>query len=152
MRSDPRELIFGQADAVSVVEAVVNERSGEAARIQAAHAPTTARFFGTYDLSTLDDGNLDVDFLRDTVAELKRVHVTALAILTPANHRLLHGYIDVPEYDAQLRYVSGILRRGSVRVVDYDRAFPSRDFLDNDHLTAAGNERLAEMLSRDLPR
>lgn len=151
MRSDVRELLFGQADAVTAVKAVVNELSGESARADAAHAPTPDRFLGTYDLAPLVDSNVEVAFLHDTVAQLDAMHLPALAILTPANHTLLHDYIDVPEYDAQLRYIGDILRRGGVRVANYDRAFPSSDFIDNDHLTAAGNAKLAQMLSRDLP-
>ena len=152
MRSDVRELLFGQTDAVTAVKAVVNRLSGEAALAEAAHVPGPDRFLGTYDLAPLDDTNVEVAFLRDTVAELRRMHVPALAILTPANHTLLHDYIDVPEYDGQLRYITEILQRGGVRVADYDRAFPSSDFIDNDHLTAAGNLKLAHLLAYDLSR
>ena len=151
MRSDVRELLFGQADAVTAVKSVVNDLSGETARADAAHAPTPDRFLGTYDLAPLTDANVEVAFLHDTVAQLNAMHLSALAILTPANHTLLHDYIDVPEYEAQLRYLGDILRRGGVRVVNYDRAFPSSDFLDNDHLTVAGNAKLAQQLARDLP-
>jgi hypothetical protein len=45
-----------------------------------------------------------------------------------------------------------MLERGGVRVIDLDRAFPATAFIDNDHLTAAGNVRLATLLARTLAR
>jgi hypothetical protein len=149
MRSDLRELLFGHVDAVSALQDAIDDASGKNARTAAAHVPTADRFLGTYDLSPLTPDNVEVVFLRKTVALLQRWGVPAIAILTPTNHTLLHEYIDAPEYQAQLAYVTTILRP-NVHVLDYDGAFPSGQFLDNDHLTAAGNRRLAQMLAPSL--
>ena len=152
LRSDLRGAVFGEADAVTALKRTVNRMSGEASRAEALHAPTPERFVGTYDLSELTDANVEVRYLHATVALLQRERIRGIAILTPVNHRLLHDYVDVPEYERQRRYVRTILERGGVRVVDYDRAFAAADFLDNDHLTARGNRKLASMLERDALR
>jgi hypothetical protein len=146
MRADLRELLFGHVDAVTALQDTIEGASGKNARTEAAHVPTADRFEGTYDLSPLTQDNIEVVFLRKTVALLHAWGVPAIAILTPTNHTLLHDYIDVPEYQDQLAYLTHILRP-SVRVLDYDRTFPARQFLDNDHLTAAGNRRFAQMLA-----
>ena len=151
MRSDIRELLFGQADATTAVQTLLGEASGRNARTEAAHRPTAARFLGTYDLTPLSNDNVEVIFLRKTVVLLAAMKVPAIAILTPTNHALLHEYIDVPDYEDQLRYVRASLGP-NVRVLDYDRAFTSGEFIDNDHLTAEGNHRLAGMLFSVLPR
>lgn len=150
MRSDLRETVFGRPDAASALLALVERFSGAAARRAAAHRATPESFEGAYDLSPLDDANVEVYFLRRLARTLRDERVTAYALLTPTNHRLLHAYIDVPEYREQLAYVSAVLRRYGVRVLDYDRALPSGDFIDNDHLTAAGNAALAGLLARDV--
>lgn len=146
MRADLRELLFKHVDAVTALQDAVENVSGKNARTEAAHVPTADRFEGTYDLSPLTQDNIEVVFLRKTVALLHAWGVPAIAILTPTNHTLLHDYIDVPEYQDQLAYLTRILRP-TVRVLDYDRTFPARQFLDNDHLTAAGNGRFAQMLA-----
>lgn len=150
MRADIRATLFGSADAGSAVHAMVNYYSGEYAREQLAHQPTPDKFLGTYDLTPLDDTNVEVVYLQKIVSLLKSQHIEAYALLTPQNHQLLHDYIDTPEYDQQLAYVAHILRPGGVHVLDYDKSIPPRDFLDNDHLTVSGNRRLASMLRRDV--
>jgi hypothetical protein len=151
MRAEMRELLFGAPDAATAIRGVLGDASGRNARTEAAHRPTAERFLGTYDLAPLAGDNVEVVFLRKTVALLAAAGIPAVAILTPANHALLHDYIDVPDYDAQLRYIRAALGP-RVRVLDYDRAFASAEFIDNDHLTAAGNARLADMLYPVLPR
>jgi len=151
MRADVRELLFGAPDAATAVQGALGQASGRNARTEAAHRPTAERFLGTYDLAPLAADNVEVVFLRKTAALLAAANVPAVAILTPANHALLHDYIDVPDYAAQLRSIRAALGP-RVRVLDYDRAFSAREFIDNDHLTAAGNRRLAEMLYPVLPR
>jgi hypothetical protein len=145
MRSDIRELVFGQVDATTAVLTLIGEASGRNARTRAAHRPTAERFLGTYDLTPLSNANVEVVFLRKTVALLEAQKIPAIAILTPANHTLLHEYIDVPDYDNQLHYLRTALG-AHIRVLDCDRAFASSEFIDNDHLTAGGNGRLAGML------
>jgi hypothetical protein len=145
MRSDIREVLFDQPDAASAVQDAVETISGTKARRAAAHRPTAEKFLGTYDLTPLSATNVEVIFLRKTIALLHAWRVPAIAILTPTNHALLHDYIDVPDYDAQLAYIRRLCGTG-VRIVDLDRAFSADEFLDNDHLTAAGNRRFAAML------
>ena len=149
MRVDVREQIFGAVDAATAVANVQHELSGETRREQDAHRPTPDRFLGTYDLEPLDESNTGVVFLERSLALLREHHVPAYAILTPTNHTLLHEYIDVPEYRHNLDYLAKIAARGGARVLDYDRAFAADDFIDNDHLTVAGNLKLAGMLRRD---
>jgi hypothetical protein len=92
-----------------------------------------------------------VRFLEDTGALLRAERIPAYAVLTPTNHTLLHDYIDVPEYTQQLSYVARVLRAYGIVVLNYDRAFSAAEFLDNDHLTAAGNVHLAALLRDDIP-
>lgn len=152
IRSDLRDKLFGHTDMAHAVRAWTNGLSGERARLAVATAPTADRFLGTYDLDPLTRSNVEVVFLRKIVGVVKRRHLPAIAILTPTNHALLHEYIDSPAYQDQLAYVTAILHRAGIRVLDYDARFPARDFIDNDHLTPAGNAKLAAMLERELPR
>jgi len=92
------------------------------------------------------------DFLANTAELTVTPHWRAVAILTPTNHGLLHQYIDVPDYSANLQILRRALERRGVRVLNYDSAFAPNEFIDNDHLTAAGNARLADMLLQDLKR
>jgi hypothetical protein len=150
MRSDIRDALFGQADAASAVQYAINSASGELKRSAEAHVPSPDKFLGTYDLSALTDSNVEVVFLKRLGLLLRAEGIRAYAILTPQNHTLLHDYIDAPEYQAQLAYVRGALSKDGVRVLDYDHAFSQADFLDNDHLTAAANRRLASMLNSEI--
>jgi hypothetical protein len=150
MRVDVREQLFGAVDAATALQTFQHQLSGETQREADAHRPTPDRFLGTYDLSPLDESNVGVVFLKRTLALLRAQHVAGYAILTPTNHALLHDYIDVPEYRHNLDFLTKIATRGGARVLDYDRAFATSDFIDNDHLTAAGNVKLAAMLRRDL--
>lgn len=150
MRSDIRNLLFGDSDAATAFRSFVNRASGEEQRAEAAHRPTPDRFLGTYDLSPLTQANVEVFFLRRIGQLMRSEHVPAIAVLTPTNHVLLHDYIDTPEYDAQLRYAASLLEAYGIRVVNYDRAFGSSDFLDNDHLTARAQATFAERLRKDI--
>jgi hypothetical protein len=152
LRNDLRELLFGDVDAAHALAARLVAADGTQRRTDAAHVPTAAVFEGTYDLAPLDDTNVSVHFLRRIVAALRAARVPALAILTPTNHTLLHDYIDTPQYGKNLAYVRRLLAAGGVRVVDLDGAFGAADFIDNDHLTAAGNERFASLLAPQLGR
>lgn len=146
MRSDIRERLFGSPDAASAIVAVVGGVSGRTERDERAHRPTADRFMGTYDLAPLGATNVQVRFLRRTVRLLRMWRIPAVAVITPTNHSLLHDYIDAPEYDANLRYITDILEP-AVKVINLDRAFSSNEFIDNDHLTARANDRLAGVLA-----
>jgi hypothetical protein len=152
LRNDLREIVFGDVDAAHALAARVADADGTQRRTDAAHVPTAAVFEGTYDLAPLDDTNVSVHFLRRIVAELRAARVPAIAILTPTNHTLLHDYIDTPQYGKNLAYVHRLLAAGGVQVVDLDGAFGAADFIDNDHLTAAANERFASLLAPELGR
>jgi hypothetical protein len=150
MRNDVREQLFGTPDAITAIRNQIEKMSGETVRAEAAHVPTSDKFLGTYDLSQLSDANVEVVFLKKFALLLQTEHIPAVAILTPTNHGLLHDYIDTPDYDAQLTYVSVLLRRHGIRVLNYDRAFKPDEFFDNDHLTVAGNEHLSALLQSDV--
>jgi lysophospholipase L1-like esterase len=146
MRTDLRELLFGDVDAAHAVLDQVQRLSGEHAREQLAHRPTPDKFEGTYDLSPLAPDNVGMQYLRLVTDLLRQRHIAAVAILTPTNHTLLHEYIDVPQYQANLAVTRRALTAGGVRVLDLDAAFPATEFLDNDHLDARGNVVLADRL------
>jgi hypothetical protein len=104
-------------------------------------------FEGTYDLAPLTPKNVGVTFLAKTADLLRSAHIPAVAFLTPTNHALLHDYIDNRQYRANETYLTRLLRNRGVQVVDLDRAVPTADFLDNAHLTVAGQRRLATLLA-----
>jgi len=150
MRSEVRDALFGEVDAAHALQDAVERASGTAARRAVAHPPAPEKFEGTYDLSPLDDSNVEVFFLNRLARALRAQGIPGYAILTPTNHRLLHEYIDVPEYAAQLGYLKRTLLARHMHVLDYDRAFAPDEFIDNDHLTVAGNAHLATLLERDV--
>jgi hypothetical protein len=150
MRSDLREMLFGDVDAAHALHDLLEIASGEKARSDAEHVPTAERFEGTYDLAPLDETNVSVHFLERVADTLRDARVPAVAILTPTNHALLHEYVDTPEYRKNLAYVRHVLADRGVRVVDLDAAFGARDFLDNDHLTAAASRTFAHTLASAL--
>jgi lysophospholipase L1-like esterase len=152
MRSVLREKVFGAADAATAVDDRIRVLSGEAQREALAHVPTADRFLGTYDLAPLDDTNVEVFFLQRLSDAVRAAHLHAVAILTPTNHTLLHDYIDSPNYAAQLAYVTKTLNSAGIAVLNDDRRFGAQDFLDNDHLTARGNDLWASQLARELPK
>jgi hypothetical protein len=149
-RSDIREFLFGHSDAATALKDMVGSLSGRAARESVKHVPTADKFLGTYDLSPLSGSNVGVYFLEKLASLLQGQHVPAFAILTPTNHTLLQEYIDSPDYDAQLAYVTRLLTKHGIVVLNYDRLFAGDAFLDNDHLTAVANERFAAMIQRDV--
>jgi len=152
LRADIREKIFGTTDLANALKAIVNRLSGEEAQVEAAHRPTSERFLGTYDLTPLSRRNLQYSYLLKLAVLLEEQHIRSYAILTPTNHGLLHDYIDVPDYEVNLRTVSTLLQRHGIRVLNYDARFSPEEFIDNDHLTVKGNIHLASLLGADLAR
>ncbi len=150
MREDLRQALFKAPDAAHAIANIVERSSGAATEVAADHRPTPERFEGTYDLSALDEHNVSLFFLQRIAQVVASERLPTYAILTPSNHRLLHEYIDVPEYRDQLGTVRRVLARRRIRVLDYDSAIASRDFIDNDHLTVRGNIELAKLLERDV--
>lgn len=132
MRSDVRETLFG-----------------EPAPSPLPHL-TPEMFEGTYDLAPLTEDNVGVHYLEATAEALRRARIPMIAFLTPTNHRLLHDYIDNPQYQRNAAYLRVRLRARGARVLDWDDAFPAAQFIDNAHLTPAGQRHLAELLARAL--
>ena len=128
MRSDIREVLYH------------DDRESPPQRV------TAAQFEGTYDLSPLTARNAGVRYLERTVASLRADGISVIAFLTPTNHLLLHEYIDSGAYEANGTFLRRLLERSGARVLDLDRAFPAHEFIDNDHLTVAGQRRLAAIL------
>ncbi len=147
MRADLRDALFDESDAATRVKRSIELWSRTADTIARAHRPKTADFQDVYDLTPLDEDNSSFRALETLARSLARAGVPALAVLTPTNHALLHDYIDDPVYRSNLRATRTMLRRFGVDVVDLDAAFAAGEFIDNDHLTAAGNARLAALLS-----
>jgi hypothetical protein len=134
MRSDIRETVFGDVPPPP------------------AQPLTPDLFEGTYDLAPLNAKNVGVTFLAKTADALRLAGIPAVAFLTPTNHALLHDYIDNRQYDANETLLTELLQRRGMRVVNLDRAVPTAEFLDNAHLTAPGQQRLAALLAAALPR
>ena len=134
MRSDVGETLYPQADVVPV-----------------AH-PSAGAFEGEYDLTPLDEHNTGVHFLEKAVAVFEEEHIPVIAFMTPTNHALLHDYIDGPDYRANVLFLQRVLRNRGAEVLDLDREYPTQEFFDNVHLTAAGQRRLAAILGSALAR
>jgi len=107
-------------------------------------------FEGTYNLLPLNDKNIGVRYLKATADSLRQARIPLVAFLTPTNHALLHDYIDNPRYRANGAYIAGIVERRGGRVMNLDAAFPQSEFIDDTHLTAAGQRRLADALAAAL--
>ncbi|MDP9017741.1 MAG: hypothetical protein M3N19_05430, partial [Candidatus Eremiobacteraeota bacterium] len=151
-RTDIREAIFGYDDLATWLKNSLERVTGSQALQAAEHRPTADRFLGTYDLEPLTPDNIDFLYLRQLAELLKTQHIPAIAFLTPTNHRLLHEYIDTPTYSKKLHDLSAPLRNDGITVLDLDAAFPQNQFIDNDHLTILGNQRLANTLGRAMRR
>lgn len=145
-RVDIRAHIFGTDDMATYLTALANRVTGYTARREAEHRPTADRFFATYDMTPLDDSNVAFRRMKRMAKELHDNRIASLAFLSPTNHPLLHEYIDVPEYQDNLRTVSRTLLAGGVPVVNLDRAIPGSEFIDNDHMTPEGNRLLLRLL------
>jgi hypothetical protein len=134
MRSDVRETLFGDAPQAPI------------GRL------TPDMFEGTYNLVPLTETNVGVFYLERAVEFLHRARIRTLAFLTPTNHALLHDYIDNPQYRANSTYLGRALQRRGAEVLDLDQAFPAAEFIDNAHLTAEGQRRLAALLGAAIGR
>jgi hypothetical protein len=146
-RADLRESIFGTDDFASWLKDRAENLTGYRARYLAAHRPTAEIFQGTYDLSPIDPAsNFSFGRLLAFGDLLRRERIRSVGFLTPTNHGLLHEYIDSPEYRANLRTVRRALAARGLPAIDLDAEIPSADFIDNDHLTASGNLKLAGFL------
>ena len=96
--------------------------------------------------------NIEYKYLIDFRNELIRRHIPTLAFLTPTNHQLLGEYIDNDAYTSNLRLIRESFSGPDIRTVNFDRAIPYRDFIDNDHMSVRGSERLAFLLGNALEK
>lgn len=134
MRSDLRESLYGDPDGAVT-----------------APAPAAALFQASYDLTPLSNANVGVRFLLETLSAAREARIPVVAFMTPTNHVMLHEFIDNADYRANGEFLKRLLVSHGARVVDLDGAFPAREFIDNDHLTSAGQRRLAAALEPALP-
>jgi lysophospholipase L1-like esterase len=114
--------------------------------------PTPELYEGTYDLTPLGPKNVGVHFLDQTADALHAAGIPLVAFLTPVNRALLADYVDNREYRANKRYLQVELERRGARVVDLEASLPPDSFIDNAHLTAAGQRQLANRLAPLLAR
>jgi lysophospholipase L1-like esterase len=152
LRVDLREQIFGTDDLATSLLNAVQHLTGTAASRERAHRPTPDRFLGTYDLAPIGPANIAWQYYSAAIRELCARHIPAIIFLTPTNHHLLHDYIDVPAYDANLRRLMSLPHCASVTILNLDRAVPWTMFLDNDHLDEQGQQILAARLAPYLRR
>ncbi|MBV8809490.1 MAG: hypothetical protein JO033_12525, partial [Acidobacteriaceae bacterium] len=103
-------------------------------------------YFGLYDLTPLGTDNIAFAYSAHAFAALKALRIPVIAFLPPVNHALVGQYIASPAYDANLRRLQALGKRYGVGVLNFDRLLTAREFLDNAHPNAAGNERLAQAL------
>lgn len=129
MRSDIRETLFPPADPPTA-------------------KMTSDELLGTYDLTPLDTSNVGVRFLDDTVKVLRASGIPVIAFMTPTNHLLMHDYVDVPEYAANVAFIERLLAADGAVTRNMDHKFEASEFYDNDHLTSAGQKHLARLLAQ----
>lgn len=147
LRADLREQLFGTDDLATSLLNAVQRLTGTAASRESAHRPTPDRFLGTYDLAPIARTNVAWQYYTAAIRELCSRHIPALIFLTPTNHHLLHDYIDVPAYDANLQRLTSAPHCTSITILNLDRAVPWRMFFDNDHLDGRGQRILAARLA-----
>lgn len=150
MRTDIRESLFGASDASTAASDLLKRLDGTAAREAALHVPTPDKFLGTYDLTPIDEHNVEQQYFEELLTLCRQRHIPLLVFLTPTNHKLLHDYIDVPDYGANLAHLTATALRSGAHVLNFDRAIPAQHFLDNDHLDATGNLMLARLLDKSI--
>lgn len=151
-RVDIHQALFGDADAVTSLQDRFADQLGVAAPVpQGAIGPKTP-YAEMYDLTPLTSGNVSYAYTDHLLRLLAAHHIPAIAILTPTNHGLLHDFIDVPAYDLNLRRLRALCRARGATVLDLDRSVTNEEFIDNTHLTKAGNEALAHAIAPALAR
>jgi hypothetical protein len=103
-----------------------------------------------FDLPALGGTNVSVRYLTKTLDTLRAAGTPVLAFLVPMNHGALDPYVDRGTYRNNSAYLRRLLERGGARVLDFDSAFPSGEFVDEAHLNASGQRRLAVLLGAAL--
>ena len=105
-----------------------------------------------FDLPGLDETNVSVRYLKKTLEALRGAKTPVVAFLVPINHAALDAYVDRARYAHNSLYLKRLLARGGARVVDLDASFGASEFVDEAHLSAQGQARLASILAAELRR
>lgn len=98
-----------------------------------------------YDLPALDDSNVSVRYLEKTLDLLHAAGTPVVAFLVPINHAAIDPHVDLSKYRRNSVYIERMLERHGARVVDLDSSFSAGEFVDEQHLTPAGQRRLASI-------
>jgi hypothetical protein len=100
-----------------------------------------------YDPALLGPENVSVRYLERTLEVLHGMGTQVLGFSAPANHTVFDTVVNRRAYDINAAYLSQLLRRHRVRLLDLDQTMTAADFEDEVHLNAAGQGRLAALLA-----
>ncbi|PZR59015.1 MAG: hypothetical protein DLM50_01930 [Candidatus Meridianibacter frigidus] len=143
LRVDMHQALFGDVDASTALWGRINTSRASGG------APAYAQM---YDLTPLGRQNVAYAYTEHSFAMLGAQHIPMLGFLTPTNHALVHTFVDVRAYDENLQRLQQLGHRYGVRILNFDRLLAQKNFIDNTHLTTAGNRRLAKALSPAIVR
>jgi len=103
-----------------------------------------------YSLAPLDERNVGIHYLERSLDLLRAAGTPVTAFLAPTNHVAFGADASDPRYLANAAYVERILAKHGARVLRLDALFGPGDFLDDVHLSAAGQRKLASILGARL--
>jgi hypothetical protein len=103
-----------------------------------------------YSLAPLDEHNVGVTYLERMLDLLHATGTPVIAFLAPTNHAAFGPISYDPRYRANAAYVERLLARRGARVLRLDDRFEAADFLDDVHLSATGQRKLASILAPEL--
>lgn len=151
-RVDIHQALFGDADAATALHNHLDALVQASTLNQRDALEPSTPYAEMYDLTPLSPNNIAYAYTQHLLSILAANRIPTIAIITPANHILLHNYIDVPAYDANLRGLETLCHRYGAAVVNLDRRIPPNEFIDNTHLTKMGNGALAHAIAPDIAR
>ena len=103
-----------------------------------------------YDLPQLDEKNVSVRYLEKT----EPCCVLPVRPSSPSGagqqDHAIDGLVDRARFRANSRYLEGVLARGGAHVLDLESGFTAGEFVDEAHLNAQGQRRLASILANAL--
>lgn len=146
-RVDIHQALFGDADAATALQTHVNTfLQVSTLTLKPAQEPSVP-YAEMYDLTPLSSENVSFAYTQHFLEMLAANHIPAIAILPPTNHALLHNYIDVPAYSANLRRLEHLCHLYGATVLNLDHRIPQKEFIDNTHLTKKGNGAVAQAVA-----
>lgn len=83
-------------------------------------------------------------FTREIAMDIKNNNINALVFMAGQNHKLLKNLIDNDDYRGNNAILNRIFEEQKIRFINFDRKIEHGFFVDNVHLTAAGNKLLAD--------